>query len=191
MPVAEVLLYLSILGGYAVFVWWLWRADSSWPRRASADRLRAQRRHPAASPALRESVLFVCTHNFARSQMAEALLRQAARNRFHVASAGTAPTNVHPLAEQVMAEHGLSLHSHRAKPIDEMGTRWDYVITVCDAAYEQCPEFPPKTGRLHWSVEDPSRATGTPAQQLEAFRRVRDELAARIRQWVADRPERP
>jgi arsenate reductase len=90
-----------------------------------------------------------------------------------------------------MGERGLSLHSHRAKALDEVGLRWDYVITVCDAAYEQCPEFPARTSRLHWSIEDPSQATGTPAQQLEAFRRVRDDLAERITRWLADRPETP
>jgi arsenate reductase (thioredoxin) len=110
--------------------------------------------------------------------------------RFVVASAGTAPTRVHPLAEQVMAERGLSLSSHRAKPLAEVGTRWDYVITVCDAAYEQCPEFETKTSRLHWSIEDPSRVPGTPIQQLEVFRRVRDDLAERVRRWPADLTER-
>lgn len=88
-----------------------------------------------------------------------------------------------------MDEIGLSLASHRAKSLGEAGSRWDYVVTVCDTAYEQCPEFPAKTCRLHWSVEDPSRATGPAAQQLEAFRRVRDDLAERIRRWIADRPQ--
>ena len=89
-----------------------------------------------------------------------------------------------------MAERGLSLASHRAKSIADVGTRWDYVITVCDAAFERCPEFPAKTCRLHWSVEDPSQATGTTAQQLQAFRRVRDDLAERVRRWLADLTER-
>jgi arsenate reductase len=89
-----------------------------------------------------------------------------------------------------MAERGLSLSSHRAKSLAEVGTRWDYVITVCDAAYEQCPEFEAKTSRLHWSVEDPSRVPGTPTQQLEVFRRVRDDLAERVGRWLADLTER-
>jgi len=75
--------------------------------------------------------------------------------------------------------------------IAEVGTRWDYVITVYDPAFERCPEFPDKTSRLHWSVEDPSQATGTGSQQLEVFRRVRDDLTERITRWVADRAERP
>ena len=90
-----------------------------------------------------------------------------------------------------MSERGLSLGTHRTKALAEVGARWDYVITVCDAAYEQCPEFEEKTSRLHWSIDDPARAAGPLAQQLEAFRRVRDELAERIRRWVADRPEKP
>lgn len=181
------ILPMLLVAGYATFIWWLWREVGASPaRRTSARALEAKR------PGLiQERVLFVCTHNSARSQMGEALLRHAAGSRFHVASAGTAPTQIHPLAEQVMTERGLSLSSHRAKALGEVGARWDYVITVCDAAYEKCPEFDDKTSRLHWSIDDPSRAVGSPAQQLEAFRRVRDELAERIRRWVADRPERP
>jgi hypothetical protein len=82
------------------------------------------------------------------------------------------------------------LATHRAKPLAEVGTRWDYVITVCDAAYERCPEFEQKTSRLHWGVEDPSQVPGTPAHQLEVFRRVRDDLAERVRRWLADLTER-
>jgi arsenate reductase len=134
--------------------------------------------------------LFVCTHNAARSQMAEAWLRALAGERFRVASAGTAPTRVHPLAMQVMAERGVSLQMAQAKGLTDVGMHWDYVITVCDAAFEQCPEFSAKTSRLHWSVEDPSRYPGPSDAQLAAFRRVRDELAARIAQWVAERLEK-
>ena len=90
-----------------------------------------------------------------------------------------------------MAERGLSLGAHWAKTLAVVGTRWDHVITVCDAAYEQCPEFDAKTSLLHWSVEDPSRTTGPLSQQLEAFRRVRDDLVERIERWVSERPERP
>ena len=184
----ELLLPLILLAGYAVFIWYLWRETTEMSGARSGS---TKAKRPERTARAQESVLFVCTHNSARSQMAEALLREAAGGRFRVASAGTAPTRVHPLAEQAMAERGLSLESHRAKALAEMGTRWDYVITVCDAAYERCPEFPAKTSRLHWSIEDPSRATGTPAQQLDAFRRVRDDLAERITRWVADRPDKP
>lgn len=181
------LLPMLILAGYGIFVWWLWREVGLSARgRESIGMLETERRR-----ILQERVLFVCTHNSARSQMAEALLRDAAGSRFHVESAGTTPTQIHPLAAQVIAERGLSLGTHRAKPLAAVGTRWDYVITVCDAASELCPEFEAKTSRLDWGVEDPSRAPGPVPQQLEAFRRVRDDLAERIRRWLADRPERP
>jgi arsenate reductase (thioredoxin) len=178
---------LILLVAYVVFVWYLWRETGGM---SSARIEQARTKQPERKDTAQQRVLFVCTHNSARSQKAEALLRQAAGTRFVVASAGTAPTQVHPLAEQVMAERGLSLGSHRAKSIADVGTRWDYVITVCDAAFERCPEFPDKTSRLHWSVGDPSQATGTDLPQIEAFRRVRDDLAERIRRWVADQTER-
>ena len=90
-----------------------------------------------------------------------------------------------------MAERDLSLGTHRAKSLASVGTRWDYVITLCEAAYEQCSEFPAKTSRLHWSIEDPSRATGDAVEQLVAFRRVRDELSVRTNKWLSDHAERP
>ena len=174
---------LILLAAYSVFVWYLWRETGS-------SGVRSEPAWTKQPDRALQRVLFVCTHNSARSQIAEALLRQAAGARFIVASAGTAPTRVHPLAEQVMAERGLSLFSQRAKSLAEVGTRWDYVITVCDAAYEQCPEFDAKTSRLHWSVEDPSRVPGTPTQQLEVFRRVREDLAERVGRWLVDLTER-
>jgi arsenate reductase (thioredoxin) len=90
-----------------------------------------------------------------------------------------------------MAERGVTLRGHRAKQISEMGTRWEYVITLCEAAYEVCPDYPPKTSRLHWSIEDPSRILGNPSEEIAAFRRVRDELTERIRQWLSERIEQP
>jgi len=178
---------LILLAAYAVFVWYLWReaAGMSWARTEAVTT-----KQPEWTDGAQERVLFVGTHNSARSQIAEAWLREAAGTRFVVASAGTAPTRVHPLAEPVMSERGLSLGSHRAKSIAEVGTRWDYVITVCDAAFERCPEFPDKTCRLHWSVEDPLLATGTGLQQINAFRRVRDDLAERITRWIAEQAEK-
>jgi arsenate reductase len=181
-------LILVLLGAYAVFVWWIWH-DRAW---MSSSRLAAS--HPRREPLedQRERVLFVCTHNSARSQIAEALLRSIASRRFLVASAGTMPTQLHPLAMQVLMERGLSLVSHRVKSLADVGTRWDYVITVCDDAYEKCPDFPAKTSRLHWSIADPSRTGDVGSdEQVEAFRRVRDELAERISRWVVDRAEKP
>jgi arsenate reductase len=133
-------------------------------------------------------VLVLCTHNSARSQMAEALLRALAPGRFEVASAGTEATRVHPLAIRVMTELGIDLSQHHSKTLDQfLAQPWDYVITVCDSANERCPLFPTRTTRLHWSFEDPSAAVGTEAERLAVFRRVRDAIAARLRGWLAER----
>jgi arsenate reductase len=134
----------------------------------------------------RPRVLIVYTHNSARSQMAEGWLRALASDRFEVASAGTEATRVHPLAVRVMQEVGVDLAGHTSKTLDPyVGQPWDYVITVCDRANERCPLFPARTTRIHWSFDDPSRASGTENERLAVFRRVRDEIAARLRAWLA------
>jgi arsenate reductase len=133
-------------------------------------------------------VLFLCTHNSARSQMAEGLLRTMAGDRFEVQSAGTEKTAVHPLAIRVMAEHGIDISGHSSKVHDGLiAASWDSVITVCDDANERCPVFPGAIERLHWSFEDPSRATGDEQARLVVFRRVRDEIEARLVEWLATR----
>lgn len=132
-------------------------------------------------------VLFVCTHNSARSQMAEGFLRAMAGERFEVASAGTEATRVHPLAIRAMDEVGIDLTGHTSKTLDIfLGQPWDYVITVCDSANERCPVFPGGTTRIHWSFDDPSQAAGSDADRLEQFRRVRDEIHATLREWLAE-----
>jgi arsenate reductase (thioredoxin) len=137
----------------------------------------------------RPRVLFLCTHNSARSQMAEGFLRHLSGRTVDVASAGTEATRVHPLAIRAMQEVGIDIRAHRSKSVDALrGDRWDYVITVCDAANERCPVFPGDTTRLHWSFEDPSRVTGTEDQRAGAFRQVRDQIRGRIADWVASRP---
>jgi arsenate reductase len=136
----------------------------------------------------RDRVLVLCTHNSARSQMAEGLLRALASDRFDVASAGTEATRVHPLAIRAMDELGIDLRGHSSKTVDRLVAEpWDYVITVCDGANERCPVFPGRTTRLHWSFEDPSAAPGSEDERLAVFRRVRDAIAARLREWVAER----
>lgn len=131
-------------------------------------------------------VLFVCTHNSGRSQMAEGFLRAMAGERFEVASAGTEATHVHPLAILAMREVGIDLTGHTSKTIDVfLGQPWDYVFTVCDSASQRCPVFPGETSRIHWSFDDPSQVTGTEEDRLETFRRVRDEIFARIGRWLA------
>jgi arsenate reductase len=135
----------------------------------------------------RRRVLFLCTHNSARSQMAEGFLRAWAGDRFEVASAGTGATRVHPLAIRAMDEAGIDLRGHRSKAVEPLlGQPWDYVITVCDSANERCPLFPGPTSRIHWSFDDPSRATGSEDQQLGTFRRVRDEIQTRLKQWLTE-----
>jgi len=137
----------------------------------------------------RARLLFLCTHNSARSQMAEGFLRARAGDRFEVASAGTEATRVHPFAIRAMAEVGIDLSGHVSKTLDRfLGQPWDYVITVCDSANERCPVFPASTTRVHWSFDDPSRAAGTEEERFLVFRRVRDEIASRLSAWLAGRP---
>jgi arsenate reductase len=127
------------------------------------------------------SVLFLCTHNSARSQMAEGLLRHLGGGRFAAYSAGTEATHVRPLAIRAMAELGIDIAGQQSKTLDRyLGQPFDAVITVCDDANEACPVFPGARRRLHWSLDDPSRATGSEAERLAVYRRVRDEIRARI-----------
>ncbi|MDX1584846.1 MAG: arsenate reductase ArsC [Thermoanaerobaculia bacterium] len=126
-------------------------------------------------------VLFLCTHNSARSQMAEGLLRHAGGDRFEVFSAGTEQTEVRPLAIEAMSEIGIDISGHRSKTLEAFVDQpFDYVITVCDSANESCPTFPGAAKRLHWSFEDPSAARGSDAEKLAVFRRVRDQIRERI-----------
>jgi arsenate reductase len=129
-----------------------------------------------------ERVLFLCTHNSARSQMAEGLLRAWAGDRFEALSAGVEATEVRPLAIRAMAELGIDISGQTSKRLDVYaGQPIDYAITVCDEAREACPYFPGSKATLHWSFDDPSAATGTDEERLAVFRRVRDEIGARIR----------
>jgi arsenate reductase len=133
----------------------------------------------------KQRVLFLCTHNSARSQMAEGFLRAMAGDRFEVQSAGTQKTSVHPLAIRAMAERGIDINGQSSKIyVGLMPDPWDYLITVCDDANEKCPFVPGTTKRLHWSLPDPSRASGSEDDRLTVFRRVRDEIEARIGEWI-------
>jgi arsenate reductase len=134
-------------------------------------------------------VLFLCTHNSSRSQMAEGLLRAYGGARYAVFSAGTHPRTVHPLAIRAMAELGIDLSEaagYHAKGMDTFTTQspMDLVVTVCDEAAEECPYFPNARRQEHWSFPDPSAATGTEEERLAVFRQVRDALSARIDQFV-------
>jgi arsenate reductase len=134
---------------------------------------------------MKKSVLFLCTHNSARSQMAEGLLRNMAGDRFEVFSAGTEKTRVQPLAIEAMREIGIDIGEYTSKTLDAFaGEQFDFVITVCDRANESCPIFPGGTERIHWSFEDPTAVAGTGVQQLRAFRNVRDAIQNRLRMFV-------
>jgi len=127
-------------------------------------------------------VLFLCTHNSARSQMAEGILRHLGGDSLEVSSAGTVATRVHPLAIAAMAERGIDLSGQRSKHLDELaGQRFDTVITVCDNANESCPFFPGAPERIHWSIPDPSAVAGDEETRLRAFRTAANDLMARIR----------
>ncbi len=137
----------------------------------------------------RQRVLFLCTHNSARSQMAEGLLRHLSGDRFAAFSAGTEATRVRPLAIRAMAELGIDISGQQSKTLERyLPEAFDAVITVCDAANEACPVFPGAGRRLHWSFDDPSRAAGTEEEQLATYRRVRDEIRARIERQLLAAP---
>lgn len=131
-------------------------------------------------------VLFLCTGNSARSQMAEAFLRTLGGDRFEPHSAGLHATAIHPLTEQVMAERGIDIRGQRSKDLSEYLGRVHFglLITVCDRAVEECPIFPGVATRLHWSLDDPVAADGSDEELLEAFRRVRDEIERHVRELV-------
>ena len=135
----------------------------------------------AAEAPGRARVLFLCTHNSARSQMAEGLLRNLAGDRFEVMSAGTEATHVRPLAIRAMEEVGVDISAQESETLARyLREPFDHVITVCDEANEACPFFPGASERLHWSFPDPSKAEGTDEERLQVFRRVRDEIEDRI-----------
>jgi arsenate reductase (thioredoxin) len=127
-------------------------------------------------------VLFLCTHNSARSQMAEGLLRHLSGNHFEAMSAGTEATHVRPLAIRAMDEVGVDISAQESETLGRyLREPFDYVITVCDEANEACPFFPGASERLHWSFPDPSKAQGTEEERLGVFRRVRNDIEYRIR----------
>lgn len=130
-------------------------------------------------------VLFICTGNSCRSQMAEGFLRHIAGDTFEAFSAGTDPAGVNPNAVRVMAEKGIDISRQESKGMKPfLGHHFPYVITVCDRANERCPIFPGMMKRLHWSFEDPAHATGTEEEKLAVYRRVRDEIEIHVRRFV-------
>ncbi|MGI8909859.1 MAG: arsenate reductase ArsC [Rubrobacteraceae bacterium] len=126
-------------------------------------------------------VLFLCTHNSARSQMAEGLLRYLAGDRFEASSAGTEATSVRSEAVAVMDELGADISKQESKTLERyVNEPFDFVVTVCDDANEACPFFSGARNRLHWSLPDPSKAAGDEEERLAVFREVRDDIRGRI-----------
>jgi arsenate reductase len=133
----------------------------------------------------KKRVLILCTGNSARSQMAEGLLRQDGGDRFEVESAGVISSFVRPQAVKAMEEIGVDISGHRSKSLDEFTKQsFDYVITVCDNARENCPLFTGNAQKIHWSFDDPADADGTDEEKLAVFRRVRDEIRSRLQDFI-------
>jgi arsenate reductase (thioredoxin) len=127
-------------------------------------------------------ILVLCTRNSARSQMGEGLFRYEGGAGNRVESAGTKPSHVRPEAIAVMKEIGIDISGQRSKSVDEFaGQSFNYVVTVCDNARDECPVFPAGTERLHWSFEDPAAVEGSEGERLAAFRRIRDEIRDRVK----------
>ena len=134
---------------------------------------------------MKKKVLFLCTHNSCRSQMAEGLLRNMGGDTFEAFSAGVNPTSINPLAKKVMGEIGIDISGQQSKSVDEfLDKEFDYVITVCDNARQTCPFFPGNHELLHWSLEDPSTFLGSEEERLLMFRKIRDQLRDRIQKLV-------
>ncbi len=130
-------------------------------------------------------IIFVCTANSARSQMAEAILRREGGDAFEVVSAGVDPRGVHPLTIRALAEAGIDSSSARSKSVsDYLGQAFDYVVTVCDRARESCPYFPGGRETLHWGFDDPAEAAGSEAERLAVFERVLGQISHRIRTFI-------
>jgi len=134
----------------------------------------------------KKKVLFLCTGNACRSQIAEAWLRELAGDTFEVFSAGLEPHGVNPLTITVMEEMRIDMGAHRSKHLDEFigKTNFDYLITVCGNADERCPYFPGMGTRLHWPFEDPAAFVGSEAEKLAKFQSVRDQIKAKIESWL-------
>lgn len=144
---------------------------------------------------MKKKVLFLCIHNSARSQMAEAFLKQIAGDRFEVESAGLEPGKLNPLAVAAMRDAGIDISGNGTQSVFDLfksGRRFQYVISVCDAASaERCPIFPGVTTRLNWSFRDPSAFTGSDADRLKQTIAVRDEIRAKVEEWVREESSLP
>ncbi|HIB52869.1 MAG TPA: arsenate reductase ArsC [Candidatus Marinimicrobia bacterium] len=133
----------------------------------------------------KKKVLFICTGNSCRSQMAEGLLRDMAGDRFDVFSAGTHPSKVHPMSTAVMAEDGIDISEHTSDFIDDyLNKGIDIVITVCDSADSLCPSFPGDVERIHWSIDDPFQGWDIKNNKIDSYRETRDILKKNIKELI-------
>lgn len=136
---------------------------------------------------MKPNVLFLCTGNSCRSQMAEGWLRYFAGDRFEALSAGTNPVGMNPQAVEVMQEVGIDIsHQHSKHVAEFQGRRLHYVITVCDHAQASCPAEPRGDLRLHWSFDDPAHSQGSVLERVQVFRRIRDEIGKQIQGWLRE-----
>ena len=139
---------------------------------------------------MKKKVLFVCVHNSARSQIAEAFLKHLGGDRFDVESAGLSPGRLNPLVVEAMKEIGIDISSHKTASVFEyykQGKLYNYVITVCDGTNgEKCPIFPGICHKFHWSFLDPSQFQGTDTEKLEQTRQVRDQIKEKIKEWLIE-----
>jgi arsenate reductase len=135
---------------------------------------------------MKPKVLFLCTGNTVRSQMAEGFMRKFAGDRYEVFSAGLHPGFINPLTIQVMEERGMDMSGHYSKGLEQFlgKVHFAYLITVCSRADEECPIFPGMGQRLHWPFEDPAAFQGSPEEKLAKFRQVRDEIEAKVKEFV-------
>jgi arsenate reductase (thioredoxin) len=138
---------------------------------------------------MKQRILFLCTHNSARSQLAQGLLNWLAPDNYIAFSAGTHPSQQNPLAVKAMAELGINILPQGVHALtDYIGQAFDVVVTVCDQAAEECPVFPGAARQLHWGFADPSLVQGAEDERLEAFRHTRDLILARLQQWLSEQP---
>jgi arsenate reductase len=142
---------------------------------------------------VRQKVLFVCIHNSARSQMAEAFLNHLGADRFEAESAGLEPGTLNPLVVAVMREEGIDISGNRTKGVEEFlkeGRRYDFVVTVCDeTSAERCPVFPGPATRLHWGFADPSSLAGNEDERLAATRTIRDQIRERVEAFLREQKD--
>ena len=138
----------------------------------------------------KENILFVCIHNSARSQMAEAFLNDLCGEQFEAQSAGIEPGKLNPIVVEMMGEIGIDISRNQTKSVSDMlnsGQAFDFVITVCDeTSAERCPVFPGRTTRLHWGFPDPSALQGSHDEKLARTRQIRDTIKAKVVEWCAD-----